>query len=182
MLARCLSSLHVSNGKSAQNSAVQFYQRSFGLCWCASRTHTTGRRLGHEPLVNCLFLIMLKYFLPCSVWMRFEQCRVLPVWMRRTTLSASCFSSPASVRSGSFTCPNFSETYRQVRRQRSYQLIKQSHTPVYIWLSLPQTNLCYLCQTCTYLLHSKKMLHHYLQVRVPPLTITFIISFIGFIT
>uniref|UniRef100_A0A8C1ZIT3 Nucleoporin NUP188 n=1 Tax=Cyprinus carpio TaxID=7962 RepID=A0A8C1ZIT3_CYPCA len=28
-----------------------------------------------------------------------------------------------------------------------------------------QVNLCYLCQTCTYLLHSKKMLHHYLQVR-----------------
>uniref|UniRef100_A0A6Q2Y3E1 Nucleoporin NUP188 n=1 Tax=Esox lucius TaxID=8010 RepID=A0A6Q2Y3E1_ESOLU len=27
-----------------------------------------------------------------------------------------------------------------------------------------QINLCYLCQTCTYLLHSKKMLHHYLQV------------------
>uniref|UniRef100_A0A8C9VE13 Nucleoporin NUP188 n=1 Tax=Scleropages formosus TaxID=113540 RepID=A0A8C9VE13_SCLFO len=27
-----------------------------------------------------------------------------------------------------------------------------------------QVNLCYLCQTCTYLLHSKKMLHHYLQV------------------
>ncbi|XP_014899103.1 nucleoporin NUP188 homolog [Poecilia latipinna] len=26
-----------------------------------------------------------------------------------------------------------------------------------------QINLCYLCQTCTYLLHSKKMLHHYLQ-------------------
>uniref|UniRef100_A0A673AKW3 Nucleoporin NUP188 n=1 Tax=Sphaeramia orbicularis TaxID=375764 RepID=A0A673AKW3_9TELE len=26
-----------------------------------------------------------------------------------------------------------------------------------------QVNLCYLCQTCTYLLHSKKMLHHYLQ-------------------
>uniref|UniRef100_A0A671QAT7 Nucleoporin NUP188 n=1 Tax=Sinocyclocheilus anshuiensis TaxID=1608454 RepID=A0A671QAT7_9TELE len=25
-------------------------------------------------------------------------------------------------------------------------------------------NLCYLCQTCTYLLHSKKMLHHYLQI------------------
>ena len=33
-------------------------------------------------------------------------------------------------------------------------------------LCLPlQVNLCYLCQTCTYLLHSKKMLHHYLQVR-----------------
>uniref|UniRef100_A0A672HS40 Nucleoporin NUP188 n=1 Tax=Salarias fasciatus TaxID=181472 RepID=A0A672HS40_SALFA len=31
-----------------------------------------------------------------------------------------------------------------------------------------QVNLCYLCQTCTYLLHSKKMLHHYLQVREPP--------------
>uniref|UniRef100_A0AAY5E889 Nucleoporin NUP188 n=1 Tax=Electrophorus electricus TaxID=8005 RepID=A0AAY5E889_ELEEL len=29
-----------------------------------------------------------------------------------------------------------------------------------------QVNLCYLCQTCTYLLHSKKMLHHYLQVSV----------------
>ncbi|KAK7896462.1 hypothetical protein WMY93_021787 [Mugilogobius chulae] len=28
-----------------------------------------------------------------------------------------------------------------------------------------QTNLCYLCQTCTYLLHSKKMLHHYLQAK-----------------
>uniref|UniRef100_A0A667XV40 Nucleoporin NUP188 n=1 Tax=Myripristis murdjan TaxID=586833 RepID=A0A667XV40_9TELE len=28
-----------------------------------------------------------------------------------------------------------------------------------------QVNLCYLCQTCTYLLHSKKMLHHYLQVK-----------------
>lgn len=27
-----------------------------------------------------------------------------------------------------------------------------------------KVNLCYLCQTCTYLLHSKKMLHHYLQV------------------
>ncbi|XP_066569048.1 nucleoporin NUP188 isoform X2 [Amia ocellicauda] len=35
-----------------------------------------------------------------------------------------------------------------------------------------QVNLCYLCQTCTYLLHSKKMLHHYLQAKngdaVPP--------------
>lgn len=28
-----------------------------------------------------------------------------------------------------------------------------------------QINLCYLCQTCTYLLHSRNMLHHYLQVR-----------------
>ncbi|KAJ3598440.1 hypothetical protein NHX12_001950 [Muraenolepis orangiensis] len=28
-----------------------------------------------------------------------------------------------------------------------------------------QDNLCYLCQTCTYLLHSKKMLHHYLQAK-----------------
>ncbi|XP_037402195.1 nucleoporin NUP188 homolog [Pygocentrus nattereri] len=28
-----------------------------------------------------------------------------------------------------------------------------------------QVNLCYLCQTCTYLLHSKKMLHHYLQAK-----------------
>ncbi|XP_056289355.1 nucleoporin NUP188 isoform X2 [Pseudoliparis swirei] len=28
-----------------------------------------------------------------------------------------------------------------------------------------QVNLCYLCQSCTYLLHSKKMLHHYLQAR-----------------
>ncbi|XP_022054283.2 nucleoporin NUP188 [Acanthochromis polyacanthus] len=28
-----------------------------------------------------------------------------------------------------------------------------------------QINLCYLCQTCTYLLHSKKMLHHYLQAK-----------------
>nr|XP_023663672.1 nucleoporin NUP188 homolog [Paramormyrops kingsleyae] len=28
-----------------------------------------------------------------------------------------------------------------------------------------QVNLCYLCQTCTYLLHSKKMLHHYLQTK-----------------
>ncbi|CAL1567722.1 unnamed protein product [Knipowitschia caucasica] len=28
-----------------------------------------------------------------------------------------------------------------------------------------QINLCFLCQTCTYLLHSKKMLHHYLQVK-----------------
>lgn len=33
-------------------------------------------------------------------------------------------------------------------------------------LSTAQVNLCYLCQTCTYLLHSKKMLHHYLQVRL----------------
>uniref|UniRef100_A0A3B3ZM43 Nucleoporin NUP188 n=1 Tax=Periophthalmus magnuspinnatus TaxID=409849 RepID=A0A3B3ZM43_9GOBI len=32
-------------------------------------------------------------------------------------------------------------------------------------LSDIQTNLCYLCQTCTYLLHSKKMLHHYLQAK-----------------
>lgn len=31
-------------------------------------------------------------------------------------------------------------------------------------VSSVQVNLCYLCQTCTYLLHSKKMLHHYLQV------------------
>uniref|UniRef100_A0A4W5NGG5 Uncharacterized protein n=1 Tax=Hucho hucho TaxID=62062 RepID=A0A4W5NGG5_9TELE len=28
-----------------------------------------------------------------------------------------------------------------------------------------QSNLCYLCQTCTYLLHKKKMLHHYLQAK-----------------
>ncbi|KAM6985915.1 nucleoporin NUP188 [Aplochiton taeniatus] len=28
-----------------------------------------------------------------------------------------------------------------------------------------QVNLCYLCQTCTYLLHGKKMLHHYLQAK-----------------
>ncbi|XP_068608729.1 nucleoporin NUP188 [Brachionichthys hirsutus] len=28
-----------------------------------------------------------------------------------------------------------------------------------------QVNLCYLCQTCTYLLRSKKMLHHYLQAK-----------------
>ncbi|MGH0152426.1 UNVERIFIED_CONTAM: hypothetical protein FKN15_022816 [Acipenser sinensis] len=28
-----------------------------------------------------------------------------------------------------------------------------------------QVNLCYLCQTCTYLLHSKKMLRHYLQTK-----------------
>ncbi|XP_030624883.1 nucleoporin NUP188 homolog [Chanos chanos] len=28
-----------------------------------------------------------------------------------------------------------------------------------------QVNLCYLCQTCAYLLHSKKMLHHYLQAK-----------------
>ncbi|XP_041914346.1 nucleoporin NUP188 isoform X1 [Alosa sapidissima] len=28
-----------------------------------------------------------------------------------------------------------------------------------------QINLCYLCQTCTYLLHSKKMLQHYLQAK-----------------
>uniref|UniRef100_A0A3Q3IR34 Nucleoporin NUP188 n=1 Tax=Monopterus albus TaxID=43700 RepID=A0A3Q3IR34_MONAL len=28
-----------------------------------------------------------------------------------------------------------------------------------------QVNLCYLCQTCTYLLHSKKMLHHFLQTK-----------------
>ncbi|XP_034048001.1 nucleoporin NUP188 homolog isoform X2 [Thalassophryne amazonica] len=28
-----------------------------------------------------------------------------------------------------------------------------------------QVHLSYLCQTCTYLLHSKKMLHHYLQVK-----------------
>ncbi|XP_076014771.1 nucleoporin NUP188 [Genypterus blacodes] len=28
-----------------------------------------------------------------------------------------------------------------------------------------QVNLCYLCQACTYLLHSKKMLHHYLQAK-----------------
>ncbi|KAJ8286569.1 hypothetical protein GJAV_G00040670 [Gymnothorax javanicus] len=28
-----------------------------------------------------------------------------------------------------------------------------------------QVNLCYLCQTCTYLLPSKKMLHHYLQAK-----------------
>uniref|UniRef100_A0A669BPD6 Nucleoporin NUP188 n=1 Tax=Oreochromis niloticus TaxID=8128 RepID=A0A669BPD6_ORENI len=28
-----------------------------------------------------------------------------------------------------------------------------------------QVNLCYLCQTCTHLLHSKKMLHHYLQAK-----------------
>ncbi|KAL0965157.1 hypothetical protein UPYG_G00277510 [Umbra pygmaea] len=37
-----------------------------------------------------------------------------------------------------------------------------------------QINLCYLCQTCTYLLHSKKMLHHYLQAKngeaLPPST------------
>lgn len=32
------------------------------------------------------------------------------------------------------------------------------------FVSSLQVNLCYLCQTCTYLLHSKKMLHHYLQV------------------
>uniref|UniRef100_A0A3P8W9J0 Nucleoporin NUP188 n=1 Tax=Cynoglossus semilaevis TaxID=244447 RepID=A0A3P8W9J0_CYNSE len=28
-----------------------------------------------------------------------------------------------------------------------------------------QVNLCYLCQACTYLLHSKKMLNHYLQAK-----------------
>lgn len=28
-----------------------------------------------------------------------------------------------------------------------------------------QVNLCYLCQACTSLLHSRKMLQHYLQVR-----------------
>ncbi|XP_077353243.1 nucleoporin NUP188 isoform X2 [Festucalex cinctus] len=28
-----------------------------------------------------------------------------------------------------------------------------------------QVNLCYLCQTCTYLLYSKKMLRHYLQAK-----------------
>ncbi|XP_077441677.1 nucleoporin NUP188 isoform X2 [Vanacampus margaritifer] len=28
-----------------------------------------------------------------------------------------------------------------------------------------QVNLCHLCQTCTYLLHSKKMLHHFLQAK-----------------
>ncbi|TRY95067.1 hypothetical protein DNTS_004696 [Danionella cerebrum] len=37
-----------------------------------------------------------------------------------------------------------------------------------------QVNLCFLCQTCTYLLHSKKMLHHYLQAKnaegLPPET------------
>lgn len=32
--------------------------------------------------------------------------------------------------------------------------------------SLFQVNLCYLCQACTSLLHSRKMLQHYLQVRM----------------
>ncbi|KFV64094.1 Nucleoporin NUP188, partial [Dryobates pubescens] len=31
-----------------------------------------------------------------------------------------------------------------------------------------QVNLCYLCQACTSLLHSRKMLQHYLQVRLEP--------------
>ncbi|KAG7499100.1 nucleoporin NUP188-like [Solea senegalensis] len=39
-----------------------------------------------------------------------------------------------------------------------------------------QVNLCYLCQTCTYLLHSKKMLHHYLQAKngepLPPASLS----------
>ncbi|KAA8584414.1 hypothetical protein FQN60_008199 [Etheostoma spectabile] len=33
------------------------------------------------------------------------------------------------------------------------------------WCRIQLVNLCYLCQTCTYLLHSKKMLHHYLQAK-----------------
>lgn len=37
--------------------------------------------------------------------------------------------------------------------------------PVFSPLSPPfQVNLCYLCQACTSLLHSRKMLQHYLQV------------------
>ncbi|XP_010783816.1 nucleoporin NUP188 homolog, partial [Notothenia coriiceps] len=39
----------------------------------------------------------------------------------------------------------------------------QFHLPKLLWDV--QVNLCYLCQTCTYLLHSKKMLHHYLQAK-----------------
>ncbi|KAG7241201.1 hypothetical protein INR49_025944 [Caranx melampygus] len=46
----------------------------------------------------------------------------------------------------------------------------QSHFSVQLFtlflsVSSVQVNLCYLCQTCTYLLHSKKMLHHYLQAK-----------------
>ncbi|KAH1187887.1 hypothetical protein KIL84_004019 [Mauremys mutica] len=36
-----------------------------------------------------------------------------------------------------------------------------------------QVNLCYLCQACTSLLHSRKMLQHYLQTkkwRLPPIS------------
>lgn len=43
-------------------------------------------------------------------------------------------------------------------------LVQQVYS-VLLLVSCLQVNLCYLCQTCTYLLHSKKMLHHYLQVR-----------------
>lgn len=41
-------------------------------------------------------------------------------------------------------------------------MLDQAHLNPY----LLQVNLCYLCQACTSLLHSRKMLQHYLQVRL----------------
>lgn len=42
LLARCLPPLHVFDGESAQDSTLQLHQRSPGLCWSSSRTHSTG--------------------------------------------------------------------------------------------------------------------------------------------
>lgn len=42
LLAGRVPPLHVFNGESAQDSALQLHQRSPGLCWSTSRTHTTG--------------------------------------------------------------------------------------------------------------------------------------------
>lgn len=44
---------------------------------------------------------------------------------------------------------------------KGWDLIFYEVSPSYLF----QVNLCYLCQACTSLLHSRKMLQHYLQVR-----------------
>lgn len=62
-------------------------------------------------------ILVFTFSLLNSVWMPCEQCRVWRVWTRPTTLLVSCCSYRASVRSGSFTFPNSSETYRQVHRK-----------------------------------------------------------------
>lgn len=109
--------------------------------------------------------------------MQCAQCRVWRVWMRRITQLVSCCSSRASARSGSFICPTCSEMFRQVQSKAPAEITPQLHwyshkLSISPFVSFVQVNLCYLCQTCTYLLHSKKMLHHYLQVSYSYVSIT----------
>lgn len=64
-----------------------------------------------------------------------------------------------------FHLPKLLHDVQVPTRQLTQQRISSASVSHPVFLSL-KVNLCYLCQTCTYLLHSKKMLHHYLQVSV----------------